>query len=312
MDPLKDAQGTLNLGKTSDEVNQIASGDSSATDHPKISRDSDNLFSTVEGDTPGPSPSGDDKGTDEQKAEAEKKAADEKAAASAASTDEDRFDKHPRFQELIKGTAELRERLAKAEGMLEATRSPIEAPKPPPAPYKDITQMSDDELREWQVDDPKGYAANLYAQARHELMSEIKGETQKDFQQQGIKKTFDDYAAKHTDFMTMWNSGQIPKFMQDNPGHNAISAHMFIKQTGSLSELEKWHKAEVSKAVKEAEEKVAKNFQAKRSASVLSGATTLPAQSGEDAELKDTQSRGGLINAIAERIQRNRQARGQA
>lgn len=304
---------TLKSGNSIDEVNQLVTGESSASDRPMINRDSENVFGTVEDEHPGPSPSKDDKGTDAEKADAGKKAAEEKAAADAEAArkaEEDRFDKHPRFQELIKTQAELRERLAKAEGALEASRRPAEPEKQTPLPYKDITQMQDDELRDWQNEDPKGYAANLYAQARHELMQEIKGQTQADMQQKGVRKTFDEYAAKNSDFMPMWESGQIPKFMEQNPGHNAISAHIILKQGTALADLDKRIKEEVAKAEKAAEERAIKNFQAKKRAAVLPGGATLPA--GEDDELKDTKSRGGLVSALTERLLRGRRESGTA
>jgi len=303
---ITDDQPTLNLGNTDSEVNQIASGGSSPTDHPLVSRDSENVYSTVEGETPGPSP--DDA---KQPDDAEKKPSGDEAA-SKGEEEKIPFHEHPRFKELISERQELRERLAKAEGMIEAIRKPEPdaGQRPAKLPYKDITQMSDEELREWQSDDPKGYAANLYAQVQHELRQELRGETQRDFAQKGIRKTFDDYAAKNPDFMQLWNSGTIMRFMQENPGHNAISAHMALKQQDGLAGLKKVIDAEVAKAVKETEARVQKNFMAKKRASVLDGSPSLPATGGTDNELKDTNSQGGLVAAITQRILRNRQARG--
>lgn len=172
--------------------------------------------------------------------------------------------------------------------------------------FKDITQMSKEELLEWQEDDPKGYAANMKAQvlweARQELKAEQEAQSAQSTQEQRnalIGKTFKSFEEKNPDFRPMWDSGELKKFMTENPGHNAISAYHELT-------FEKRLKAAVDEAVakttKEVEERVTANFKAKRNAEVLgTGDGGLPPGPDDDQSLKDTKSHGGLINTLVER-----------
>ncbi len=296
------------LTQTADDVNQIADGGSSTSDRPLTSADSENTFGTVEDEVPGPSPSQDDKtGTDAEVEEAAKAAKEKEAEDSAkAKGDAARYDKDPAWQRIIQDRNELRERLARAEGRLEVLDKTLPGKEPKEAPYTDITTKSDEELREWQERDPKGYAANLYQQIRIELGKEHDEVEQSRTANTSIKKTFDDYASKNPDFMPMWESGELQKFMKSNPGHNAISAHILLTEEKRKGETEKQFNDRLGKAVKEAEEKVTKNFKAKKTASkVLSAGTALPIDT-EETELKDTKSRGGLTAVLTERLKRMR------
>jgi hypothetical protein len=119
-----------------------------------------------------------------------------------------------------------------------------------------------------------------------------------------IKSTFDSYREKNPDFDEMWKSGEIPKFMKANIGHNAISAHQMLTMEARIKEA-------TEKAAKEAEAKTIANMKAKRSAQVLGGG---PAVTGsgktEDAALNDTKSHGGKASVIARRIIEMRKGRG--
>ncbi len=303
-------ENQLALNVDADGINEVASGGTPTPDHPIVSPDSQNIYSTVEDDIPGPSPTPDDKGDKKTGADEEvaKKAADDKAALEAEVREKvlkERYDSDPRFQELIQGNKELRERLAKTEGHLEGLARGSTAEKTDLG-YIDITTKTDEELREWQESDPKGYAANMYAQIRGELSREHDQRDDTQSRNAQVKKTFDDYASKNSDFMSMWDSGDIPKFMQQNPGHNAISAHIMLTAEKHRGESEKQMTERIAKAVKEAEDKVTKNFQAKRTATkVLSGGGAPPPNADEN-ELTDTKSRGGLTAVITERLKRMR------
>ncbi len=287
---------------------EVSSGSPSLTDRPQFSPDSENLHETVEGAIPDSSSPDAKTGADAVKTETEKETGKEVPATETEAVEGDRFDKHPRFQELIQSNREYRERIAKLEGTLETMKEfAPKAEKKNEAPtFVDITTKTDDELREWMQEDPKGYNANLYAQIRHELMQEYQQARTQESARTSVQKTFDGYAEKNPDFLPMWKSGEIKRFMDENPGHNAISAHILLTAEKRKGESEKQMQERIAKAVKEAEEKVTKNFQAKKSATVLSGAPSAAPASGEDAELKDTKSRGGLVTTLTERLQRMR------
>lgn len=155
----------------------------------------------------------------------------------------ERYDKIPRFQELKEGRDKALEKsdsLAKENADLKQSMSNLEGqvsgmkegkgqpPKPEELPFKNIADMNDDDLREWQADDPKGYAANILLQAKHELSQDFEQKLGAKDRDAAIDSTFKAYGDKNPDFWDKWNSGETKKFMKENPGHNAISAHQML------------------------------------------------------------------------------------
>ena len=210
--------------------------------------------------------------------------------------DDDRFDKHPRFQELINTVNELKGRNSVLEGILTALQNGNQVQSPHPdggstPSYKDVSQMSKDELLEWFEENPADFLNNFANQVIHENTTK---EQQQTFNQR-VSQTFSDYAKGNADFDAMWKSGKIEEYMNAHPGHNAISAHMALTQEQRLKDA-------VDKAVKETEQRVVKNFQAKRDAGTMGdaggGGNRTP---DKDSELKDTKSTGGLIASLARR-----------
>ena len=103
----------------------------------------------------------------------------------------------------------------------------------------------------------------------------------------------------------MWDSGEIVRFIEANPGHNPISAyHAMTYETRMQKAIEEAR----AKAIKETEEKVNKNWMAKRQARVLGTGPSGPGADTEDKELKDVKSQGGLYNVLAKRLERLRTA----
>ncbi len=231
------------------------------------------------------------------------KAKAEPAAVAATKDGEPvRFDQHPDWQRMMKERDDARIEAAVAKAKLEAV-APKTEPLPKELPYKDITKMSKEELVEWQEDDPKGYAANLYAQIKYEQKQELAREQAEQTQTSSIKKTYETYEKENPDFRKMWDSGKIMEFMNQNPGHNAISAHMAMTVQARID-------AAKTTAAKEAEERVTKNFAAKRHAQVISdGADGARASKSEpDKEIKDTKQHGGITAVLASRLRAMRQA----
>ena len=235
--------------------------------------------------------------------------AEKNAAAAKGGEDTDRFDKHPRFQE-------LRERAIKAEAKVAIfEKSPLNPAFIPAAEgkpdFKDINTMSAEDIREWQEDDPKGFALNVQQQATWEARQALKSEGLRDQTVSGIEKTFSDYAASNPTFNDMWESGEIEKFMNEHPGHNAISAHMAITASTGKTDVQKQIEEAVAKARKEEREKVTKDFQAKRNATVISsgaGATGRGTADGIDPALQNTKNFGGLTSVLADKLAARRRA----
>lgn len=296
---------------------EIVESSATANDRPAFDPDSIGIIHDREGETTELNTS---KETIKQDAEDAGKREDEPPEPKKDATsegDETRFDKHPRWQQMIqereqaKQTAE-QERIARAklEGELEALRRqpPVEK-APAKADYKDITALTDEEIAEWQATDPKGFAANMYAQVKAEAMTQmqesLKAEREQEKNRISIEKTYKEFEDKHKDFKPMWDSGEIVKFIEANPGHNPISAYQAMTYE---TRMQKAIEEARAKAIKETEEKVNKNWQAKRTARVLGTGPSGTGTETEDKELKDVKTQGGLYNVLAKRLDRLRAA----
>jgi len=277
---------------------------SPATSHP------DDLIPTV--DEPLPVTPSEEASKTDEKSEEEIKAAEEakvEEAAKKVQEDETRFDKHPRFQELIRDKNTLKEQLQSLQTKVEEVSRSKE---PVDLGYKDISKMSAEEIREWMDEDPIAYSANLAKQIRAEVLKDVNETHSQRTREDRVLKTFDDYAAKNGTFDAMWQSGEIQAFMDKNPGHNAISAHMTMTAEAKAGDIEAKIKEAVEKAQKETEAKVIKDFKAKKGAKVLSaGPTTTGTVHGKVApELKEPKKFGGTNTVLAERLRQRRQAAG--
>lgn len=216
----------------------------------------------------------------------------------------DRLDKHPRFKEVIEEknrykaeAEEARLKTAKIEAELEILKSMMQDKKPETQTkaFVDITQMTDDEISEKLATDPKWFAANMYRQIREEVVADLRAEERAAKQQEMTRKTYETYEKENPDFVSMWQKGEIQKFLETHPGHNPISAHMVL--TREAREREK-----IAQAKKEAEEEVEKRFRAKQKAAVLGSGPSATGRPSLDKELANTKDKGGFVNVMAERL----------
>ena len=297
---------------------EIVESSATANDRPAFDPDSIGLIHDREGDVTELNPSKETlKQEDEDAGKGKDKTTPEPKKDATSEGDETRFDKHPRWQEMLREREEAKkaveqERIARAklEGELEALKRQTQVEKPPvKADYKDITALTAEEIAEWQATDPKGFAANMYAQVKAEAMTQMqesfKAEREQEKQRISIEKTYKEFEDKHKDFKPMWDSGEIVRFIEANPGHNPISAyHAMTYETRMQKAIEEAR----AKAIKETEEKVNKNWMAKRQARVLGTGPSGPGADTEDKELKDVKSQGGLYNVLAKRLDRLRTA----
>lgn len=223
-----------------------------------------------------------------------------------------RFDQHPRFQQLIQERNELRDKITKLETKLEMLEDQAtgtdEGEEGGPVDYKDLTGLSKEEILDWQAEDPLGFAANLARQIRDEVSKEIRNEildelSKKDYESQ-IIETYNNFAKDHPDFDEMWNRGELQKFIENNPGHNAISAYYVLKAEKDKENIQKQIEEAVAKAVKQKEEEMIANFKAKRNLSVLGSGPSSGSLPNDDNELKNTKTSGGLIATLARRSRR--------
>lgn len=198
------------------------------------------------------------------------------------------FHKHPRFQEMNKTIKELR---AQVEQL---TAKPAEE-TPEDLGYRDITKLTPDEMQDWQDEDPVGWAKNLLMQAKAEARNDIHAEAHQNTMRAAADKTLDDFVKAHPDFDEVYESRVLSQYCDEHPGHNIISAYLAIneekareahsKEVETLkASFEAEKKAAIDAAVKEAVEKIQKQYRAKESVTVITGDTTSPTVDDEDTD----------------------------
>lgn len=198
------------------------------------------------------------------------------------------FHKHPRFQEMNKTIKELR---AQVEQL---TAKPAEE-TPEDLGYRDITKLTPDEMQDWQDEDPVGWAKNLLMQAKAEARNDIHAEAHQNTMRAAADKTLDDFVKAHPDFDEVYESRVLSQYCDEHPGHNIISAYLAIneekareahsKEIETLkASFEAEKKAAIDAAVKEAVEKIQKQYRAKESVTVITGDTTSPTVDDEDTD----------------------------
>jgi len=313
---MPDENGTLNN-------TDAGAGESSVPEH-----HSEDLVETVDLQSPDASPEGalkpEETGADGKADEAAK--AGEKIKPEEKDKDTGRFDQNPRFKELETQRDTNFERAVKAESKAEALevriaaleKGPGTTKETPATDYKDISQMSNEDLLDWQESDPKGYAANILQQAKAQLREELgssgftpdklKEAVQEVIDGQSrenrINQTYSKFAEAHPDFNGLWDSGKLKTFMDTNPGHNAISAYHEISGEASVQ-------TRIDEAVKKATDKTIAEFRAKRGAAVLGDGPSGSATVNEiSPELKDPKKFGGATNVLTRRLQSFRQRMG--
>lgn len=195
-----------------------------------------------------------------------------------------------RIRELVDENKNIKEELATLRNQV-STRQPANQEQPAKPNFKDISAMSDDELREWQEEDPKGYASNLAKQIAYENQQNLSNT----MNENAIRATYASYAKSHPTFGKMWDTGEIQKFMQENPGHNAISAHQLLTST-------KQTQAAVEDAIKKEREKWEKDLKLKGGISGLgSNAPKGGSAPVNDAAMKDSKKFGGTSSVLLAR-----------
>jgi hypothetical protein len=216
--------------------------------------------------------------------------------------EDDRFDKHPRFQELNQRVREsdriIRELKQQVSDLTAKAGSPPKGEKDDQGdlPFKDISKMKPEELLDWQSEKPHEFYQNVLAQAKHELSKEFTQNFEQRSREDAVVATYESFAKEHPDFDHMWDEGKLQEFMQSNPGHNAISAYWAITAEAKVAEA-------AEKAAKEAEAKFIKNQRAKRAADVLPQGPSAPGSFGTgDEALKDSKKFGGTTAVLAQRL----------
>lgn len=180
--------------------------------------------------------------------------------------------------------------------------------------YVDISTMDDDKIADWMDEKPLQFFGNLFQQIVAEAETVIMGKLENMGRQNAYQRTFSEFSEKHEGFKAMHDSGQLQRFIDDNPGFDVFSAYHELTSETNAKTAEEARQQEidsaVQKAVKEVEDKYKKNKQAMRELRPTDGGATPPAATA-DKELQDTKSGGGLVSVLANRLaSRRKQAAG--
>jgi hypothetical protein len=270
-------------------------------------------------------------GAEGEEASGESQAGSDKKGGTAADASDEgdigRLDKHPRFQEinermktaegeateLRNENAALRDQVTKFDGRLSRIEDGESGSDSSSLPFTDITKMSKEELERWQDEDPIGYANNIVAMSKHETQTLLDSALESRSYEDAIFDTYESYAAKHPDFDQMWDSGEITRYMDKNPGHNAISAHQVLTAEKNKEAAEANLKKVKAETAKETEERIMKDIRAKKIAggSLSAGPASSAFVEGSETnmDLKDTKKHGGLTTVLARRSEARSRAK---
>lgn len=152
-----------------------------------------------------------------------------------------------------------------------------------------LSGLEQDDLVALMADDPEGFINKLTESVEKSVSEKVAADNANRSYDTKVEATINDYADKNKDFEEMWDKGEIQAYIEDNPGHNAISAHMAMTM-----------EAKIEAASKTGEETAIKNFRAKANNQVLGdGPGIAPEQ--RDAALQNTSKFGGRSAVIAAR-----------
>ena len=233
-----------------------------------------------------------------------------------------RLDRDERFQKVLKERNEYKEKLETAAAapapkvdmselsQILTPRVDVTREELPPVTFKDMSVMSDDDLREWQDRAPGEYARNLARQTHWETTRDNILREKQRFVQGKVESSLREYAATNTDFVGMVEDGTLKDFIQSHPGHNFISAHQVLTAETRSKTFETRIAEERAAAKKEAEAEFNKNLRAKHRVTPLTGGGSggVSRSPVTDPALSDTKKHGGRNAVIARRYEERRRA----
>ena len=240
---------------------EVTDGSSSTDQQLEPITDSDGLVSTMEYEVVEPV----EETTDETKETDSKEETSSEKTETKTEDDTSKkegFHDHPDWKAMIDKKNEYKSKV----DMLEKEKAAGQEQKPN---FNNIMNMEDDAIMDEFTDNPKQFLANFANQLFHEIGEKNTVAQQKDYQQQFKEKsdkTFGDFFADKKDGQAMLIDGRIEKFMQENPGHNAMSAYNALAG-------ESQYESRIESAVKAEREKIHKELKAAGNANSFSSST---------------------------------------
>lgn len=215
-----------------------------------------------------------------------------------------RFDKHPRFQQLIREKNEYKQMLSELKKEIEELK---QSRTQQTAEDKfDLQSIDTEKLLELQTENPKEFLELVTKSVREQVINEVKTEQERALQEKAERErenAYVKYAEEHPDVLEMWENGTLQKFLEENPHHNIISAHMYLTQSNREAELRKQIQAEL-------EEKYRQRQIVRENARVLSNTPSANYNvASPDPEISNTKQAGGLATVLARRLEAMRKQR---
>jgi hypothetical protein len=164
-----------------------------------------------------------------------------------------------------------------------------------------IDWTNDEKIIESFTENPKLFVSEMFQQFQNERdrLQNIKTEKATQEEKANAEKTrLTDYFTKTEGALEMWEDGSIQKYMDENPGETAISAHRALSEESRIKTM-------VDEAVKTAREKWKEELKLKGRAGSLANNANPPKQvdTHED-ELKHPDKHGGKKNVLVKRLKR--------
>lgn len=244
-------------------------------------------------------------------------------AKSAPQGDLDRFDKHPRWQEMIKARDEAKDRSIALEAELKAIKEMMQQPsirqqaqqtETPARDYDAEISKLDDQLENGDLSLAQYNKATreIYAAQRQEEAQRYQQEAQRTVQQALQEKSAQElrskFIEKNPDYERLLKDGTLDRIASEDEFKIDNQYTAFLKH--QIQELRSSQQALIDKAVKETEERVLANFKAKQGALTLGqgpGAAPADADGKVPPELKNPKRFGGVTTVLANRLAARRQ-----
>jgi len=226
---------------------------------------------------------------------------------------EDRFDKHPRFQELISEKNALKSQVAqvtKAFEQLAAEMNSMKAWREPDVPVEQ-------ELAElFEVDQPKALARMLEI-AEQRAEQKVLGKLQENSTYNNLSTALKSYQDANPDFVQRWEDGTLEKVMQENPLYNTpIAAYQYLSFQEKVKAFETTMQAEIAKAVeaarkeeRDAADKKIKEIEANHKAKKESTVVTERTSASSSTTKSNTDTGGDKVSWLVKRM-KEREAAG--
>ena len=94
----------------------------------------------------------------------------------------------------------------------------------------DFENMEDDQILDELHENPKDFVNLIASQVRKDIERENEQKAEED----RFIATYQDFAKSNPDFEEKWESGELKKYMESHPGHNALSSYLALNHESRI------------------------------------------------------------------------------